>query len=121
MNLGGEYGSYETLFYNRLLNLKEKAVQNEDGIVYQYIKSLEEKLSILIADMSEKNFWIILPKILGIDARVSLLEDLLHVSPDFCLSGGELIKLVESDYKKFNQENYELDSELSRPIFFYVD
>lgn len=37
MNLGGEYGSYETLFYNRLLNLKEKAVQNEDGIVYQYM------------------------------------------------------------------------------------
>lgn len=111
----------EINFRNRFSELKKQLKSKKRWLIYEYVLSLEKNLSSLLTSVSEKNFWYIFPKILGIDAKVNLLESLINLSTDFCLSEEELIQLVESDYRQINKENYVFGEESSKSIIFCVE
>ena len=85
----------------------------------EYIRCLKKQLEELITKISDENFWNTLPKILGIDAKLSLIEEF----SDEQMSEADLIKLVERDFIKINQENfgYKLNEEPPNSIIFFVE
>lgn len=84
-----------------------------------YIDEQFKQLEQLIAKISEENFWHVFPKVLGIDAKLVLLTELIRFE-DF--STGEIIRIVEHDYRTYFKElcGYDLKTETRHSIVFNV-
>ena len=78
-----------------------KLNQTDQNEVKAYIESQREVLCILIAEISQENFWEVFPQILGIDSRLSIIFDLIKFDE---FSSGEIISLAEKDYKNYYKE-----------------
>ncbi|HAZ1244834.1 TPA: hypothetical protein J0V22_002711 [Enterococcus faecium] len=70
-------------------------------MVETYLDSQVEKLNQLIEGISHETFWQVFPKILGIDAKLTLLTELMPFE-DF--SNEEIIRIVENDYRDYFKE-----------------
>lgn len=66
-----------------------------------YIEKQVEKLDRLIDQISTENFWEIFPAILGVDAKLVLVLELIKFD-DF--STAEIIQLAEKDYRSYTKE-----------------
>ncbi|EGP5721198.1 hypothetical protein DQ191_14440, partial [Enterococcus faecium] len=69
------------------------------------------------------DFWTILPKMLSIDSKLSLLEEFINLDiEEFCV-GKELINMIESDYHTYYKEScgYKVDEQCPQSIIFYVE
>jgi len=73
----------------------------------------------LIESISKDNFWEVLPKILGLDAKMNLVSELSRFD-DF--SADEIIRITENDYKTYFKEicGYDLSVEKKNSIVFNV-
>lgn len=83
---------------------------------YQYI---HHKLEQLTAKISQKTFWKIFPEILGVDAKLALLVELL-LFDDF--TNKEIIQIIESDYKNYFKElcGYDLKTKIEPSMVFTI-
>ncbi|HGF7635724.1 TPA: hypothetical protein QFK95_002714, partial [Enterococcus faecium] len=71
----------------------------------------------------DNDFWTILPKMLSIDSKLSLLEEFINLDiEEFCV-GKELINMIESDYHTYYKEScgYKVDEQCPQSIIFYVE
>lgn len=84
-----------------------------------YLNSPVEKLDQLIESISHETFWQVFPKILGIDAKLTLLTELMPFE-DF--SNEEIIRIVENDYRDYFKElcGYDLKMKEKPSIIFHV-
>ena len=84
-----------------------------------YLDSQVKKLDQLIEGISQETFWQVFPKILGLDAKLTLLTELM-VFEDF--SNEEIIRIVENDYKDYFKElcGYDLKTKDKPSIIFNV-
>lgn len=84
-----------------------------------YINNLIDELEKLIEQISKDNFWEYLPKIIGIDAKLCLVNELIELD-DF--SDEEIIRLIENDYKTYFKElsGHTLTEETKPSLFFNV-
>lgn len=73
----------------------------------------------LLEKISEERFWQVFPELLGIDARMSLVAELIRLA-DF--SEEEIIRIAESDYATYFKElcGYDLSMETKHSIIFNV-
>ena len=73
----------------------------------------------LIESISKDNFWDVLPKIIGLDAKMNIVSELSRFD-DF--SADEIIRITENDYKTYFKElcGYELSMEKKNSIIFNV-
>ncbi|MGM0322216.1 hypothetical protein IGI82_003405 [Enterococcus sp. AZ067] len=73
----------------------------------------------LLEKISEERFWQVFPELLGIDARMSLVAELIRLD-DF--SEEEIIRIAESDYATYFKElcGYDLSMETKHSIIFNV-
>ncbi|EGO6085909.1 TPA: hypothetical protein I0H06_RS12985 [Enterococcus faecalis] len=110
---------YRNQYFERFMYLEMIIIEKNKVKVLEYIRSLKTQLEELITKISEQNFWNTLPKILGIDAKLSLIEEFSEEQ----ISESELISLVEKDFVKINQENfgYKLNEEPPKSIIFFVE
>ncbi|MEC5340941.1 hypothetical protein NGC82_16615 [Enterococcus casseliflavus] len=76
-------------------------VKSERTILTTYLDSQVQKLDQLIESISQETFWQVFPKVLGIDAKLTLLTELI-VFDDF--SNEEIIRIVENDYQDYFKE-----------------
>lgn len=84
-----------------------------------YLDSQVKRLDQLIEGISQETFWQVFPKILGIDAKLTLLTELMPFE-DF--SNEEIIRIVENDYRDYFKElcGYDLRMKEKPSIIFHV-
>lgn len=84
-----------------------------------YLDSQVQKLDQLIESISQETFWQVFPKILGIDAKLALLTELIPFE-DF--SNEEIIRIVENDYKVYFKElcGYALKMKEKPSMIFHI-
>lgn len=84
-----------------------------------YLDDQVEKLDQLIESISQETFWQTFREILGIDAKLMLLTELMPFE-DF--SNEEIIRIVENDYRDYFKElcGYDLKMKDKPSIIFHV-
>ena len=84
-----------------------------------YLEEQFSQLDQLIHALTKENFWILFPKILGIDAKLSLLTELIQFD-DF--GPMDIIRIVETDYQTYFKElcGYNLSMETKHSLIFNV-
>lgn len=84
-----------------------------------YLDSQVRKLNHLIENISQETFWQTFPEILGVDAKLTLLTELMPFE-DF--SNEEIIQIIENDYKNYFKElcGYDLKMKDKPSIIFNV-
>ncbi len=114
---------FKNKFLDRTRKLGEYLVDVNDYQVYFYLLDLQDQFSQLLSQITNKNFWDYLPKILAIDSKFALLEDLLKLDLEVRIKGQELIELVEKDYLTYNKENcgYKINEDCSNSMIFYIE
>lgn len=83
---------------------------------------LENQIDLLVESVeriSKNNFWEILPQILGIDAKLSLVAELIRFD-DF--SEEDILRISENDYTTYFKElcGYTLNTKTKHSIVFNV-
>ncbi|MBO1097901.1 hypothetical protein FQS90_15430 [Enterococcus casseliflavus] len=93
--------------------------KKEVPVVQAYFTELCQQLEQLIQEISPERFWATLPKILGIDAKLLLLTELVKFD-DF--SSEDIIRITENDYKHYFKElcGYHLGMETKPSMVFSV-
>ncbi|WP_429974989.1 DUF7006 family protein [Enterococcus sp. DIV0840c] len=76
-------------------------VEQDRVCLTTYVDKQCDKLDKLIENISQENFWSVFPEILGVDARLTLLTELISYE-DF--SSKEIIRIIENDYKDYFKE-----------------
>ena len=84
-----------------------------------YLDSQIQKLDQLIDSISQETFWQVFPEILGVDAKLSIMIELI-LFEDF--SNKDIIRITESDYKDYFKElcGYDLKMRDKPSIIFHV-
>ncbi|EME3582320.1 DUF7006 family protein [Enterococcus faecium] len=114
---------YQEQFNNRCQYIKNELTRLNDFQALSYIEQLHQYFVHIIQDISAENFWHSLPYILGIDSRLSIVEEILSLQNELKIYGTELINLVESDYKTFNHEKMglKLNEKKEKSLIFCVE
>ncbi|WP_429972336.1 DUF7006 family protein [Enterococcus sp. AZ015] len=96
-----------------------KGAGKERELLKAYLNEQIDKLEQLTATISQKNFWEIFPEILGVDARLALLVELL-LFDDF--TNTEIIQMIENDYKSYFKElcGYDLKTKTKPSMIFTI-
>lgn len=73
----------------------------------------------MIESISDETFWQVFPEILGIDAKVTLVIELLNYKE---FSDEEIIRIAENDYATYFKElcGYNLKIETKHSIVFNI-
>lgn len=92
---------------------------SERSTLKTYLDSQVQKLDQLIEGISQETFWQVFPEILGVDAKLTLLTELMPFE-DF--SNEEIIRIVENDYRDYFKElcGYDLRMKEKPSIIFHV-
>lgn len=98
------------------LDIRQQPILNE------YYLQLVEEFQTFVHQISDKNFWTVFPKIMGIDSKLRILQDLLNSRNDFGLSQKEIIQIIEKDYLTINKEcfGYKVTEQPQHSLIFNV-
>lgn len=82
-----------------------------------YVDERIQQLDLLLEDMSKETFWQIWPEILGIDAKLVLVTELINFE-DF--SNDEIIRMTETDYRMYLKElfGHNISEETKHSLLF---
>lgn len=94
------------------LNKERKQLNN-------YIAKQFNQLDRIVDQISKENFWLLFPKIIGIDARLSLITELIKWNN---FTDEEVIRIVETDYPNYFKElcGYNLSTDVTHSLFFHA-
>ncbi|SFM13939.1 hypothetical protein SAMN04487758_111101 [Enterococcus mundtii] len=98
----------------------EEAEKRASEDLKVYLNTQIQRLETLVSQICQENFWELLPEILGIDAKMRLLTDLLNF--DNFLDVKEILRIVESDYLTYFKElcGYDRSKEPNHSMIFNV-
>ncbi|MDB1690137.1 DUF7006 family protein [Enterococcus casseliflavus] len=84
-----------------------------------YLNTQCEKLDQLIESISQETFWQVFPEVLGVDAKLNLLTELIPFD-DF--SNEEIIRIIENDYQDYFKElcGYDLKTKDKPSMIFNI-
>lgn len=105
---------YMRQFQDTVTQAKRETRELEEYLVQQF-----ERLNQLTSEVSPDNFWETLPEVLSIDAKLTLIAELIRYD-DF--STQEILRLVETDYRTYLKElcGNELSAETNHSLVFHV-
>lgn len=94
-------------------------VGGERKLLNQYLEKQFLKMEKLTAVISKSNFWQVFPEILGVDAKLTLMSELIQFAD---LSNEEVIRIVEDDYTGYFSElcGYDKNSNTNPSIVFNI-
>ncbi|AZP93148.1 hypothetical protein QJ527_03495 [Enterococcus mundtii] len=93
--------NYMSQFQENMQRDKRDIEELDDYLIQQF-----EQLDQLINTISSDNFFLKLPIILGIDAKLTLITELIQFDQ---LKIKEILRIVETDYSTYFKEICELD------------
>ncbi|NMP59572.1 DUF7006 family protein [Enterococcus mundtii] len=82
-------------------SLPQNKKENEE--LNEYLTQQFEQLDQLTRTVSPDNFWENIPKILGVDAKLSLITELIRYDYNK-LPINEILRIVETDYRTYFKE-----------------
>ncbi len=84
-----------------------------------YVDALTKQLSTLTEELHQETFWRVFPEILGIDAKLTLLTELV-VFED--CSNEDIVQIIETDYKTYFKElcGYDLKAAPKPSMIFHL-
>lgn len=96
---------------------QKESIKLEELSIYTH--SQFYRLDRIVGNLTADNFWIHIPEILGIDARLVLLCELIEFDN---LSSKEIIRIVENDYRHYFKElcGFGLSEEQKHSLIFNV-
>ncbi|WP_373193636.1 hypothetical protein [Enterococcus sp. RIT-PI-f] len=105
---------YFTYFEEQLNILPKRTI-----LLEKYIKEQFNKFDELVKSISNDNFWSVFPQILGIDARLNIVIELVSAGE---FTDGEIIWVAEKDYLNYAKElcGYNLVMEVKHSLIFNV-
>lgn len=105
--------------YTEYFKRKIDGVEKHNCELRKYAEKQIDSLNHLTSMISPETFWQTIPKILGVDAKLTLLVELISYE-DF--SSDEIIRIVESDYSYYFKElcGYDLSMKTNPSIVFNV-
>ncbi|MFR0814127.1 MAG: DUF7006 family protein [Enterococcus casseliflavus] len=97
----------------------EVVEKRESNALKDYLTDQIRHLNTLVDQISSENFWEVWPKILGIDAKINLVAELINFE-DF--SSEDILRIVETDYRTYVKElcGYDLSMETKHSMVFNV-
>ncbi|MGM7317201.1 hypothetical protein ABRY77_16545 [Enterococcus casseliflavus] len=106
-----EYSDY----FRQVLNKKTK----EQPLLEEYVEKQCDRLDQIMTQMSPVTFWQLFPELLGIDAKLNLMVELIQFEE---FSVNELLRIVENDYRSYFKElcGYDLVTQTPPSIIFHV-
>ncbi|OTP22194.1 hypothetical protein A5802_003199 [Enterococcus mundtii] len=95
--------------------MQEVGSKNLEKYVQKQLRLLDQ----LISGISEDIFWQTFPEILGIDAKLNLIAELIKCQD---LSVDDIIRIVENDYVYYFKElcGYDLNMEINHSMIFNI-
>ncbi len=93
--------------------------KRETSELEDYLSQKFERLNQLTSEISPDNFWETLPEVLGIDAQLTLIAELIRYD-DFSMK--DILRLVEKDYRTYLKElcGNVLSAETNHSLVFHV-
>lgn len=106
--------NYIKQFEKRILKQRQVSQKIKNYLYSQFLQ-----LNRLVDGISKDNFWECSPVILGIDAKLLLLTELMSFEG---FSDDEIIRIVEHDYRNYFKElcGYDLSKEIKESLVFNV-
>lgn len=97
----------------------EVAEKRESPVLKDYLNTQTDRLETLIAQISQDNFWQVWPEILGIDAKLGIVSELI-VFDEF--SNEVIIRMIETDYRTYFNElcGYDLSMDPKHSMIFNI-
>ena len=97
----------------------EAVEKRESNVLKIYLADQIRRLNTLVDQISSHNFWEVWPKILGIDAKISLVAELISFEN---FSSEDILRIAESDYQTYFKElcGYDLSMETKHSMIFNV-
>lgn len=100
----------------------QRALDDETSRRQVLADFLEQQLDLmeqLTLNISYENFWKVFPEILGIDAKLTLLVELIQFN-DF--SEEEIIRIIETDYRNYFKElcGFDLNTKTKHSMIFNI-
>lgn len=91
----------------------------ERALLSEYLNKQLHQLDQLTAAISQETFWEVFPEILGIDAKLAILTELIQFD-DF--SNEEIIRMIETDYQNYFKElcGYDLKTKTKPSMIFTI-
>lgn len=107
---------YKALFEQSLVQMGKETLEPQLAF---FLESQFDRLEDYVKRLSTECFWTILPYILGIDAKLALFIELIHLD-DF--DGAELLRIIELDYQTYTKElcGYDLSMEPPHSLIFHI-
>lgn len=104
-----------THFFNEVINESGR----NTGKVKAYCNELFDRLDKLTDRISKDNFWEVFPEIIGIDAKLNLIVEMIKYEE---FSNDEILRIVESDYCTYLKElcGFNLDTPAKHSLVFNV-
>ena len=101
-------------------NSFEEARKRESEDLKIYLNTHIQRLETLVSQICQENFCELLPEILGIDAKIGLVADLIGF--EHFLDAKEILRIVESDYLTYFKElcGYDRSKEPNHSMIFNV-
>lgn len=108
----------QTEYLENFQQLLDQAGDERMGL-QEYLNGQIDRLTHLTQQISQETFWQVFPEILGIDAKLNLLTELI-VFDDF--TNEELLRIVETDYLTYFKElcGYDLKTNPKPSMIFQV-
>lgn len=102
-------------YFKKEISLRTNGSEELDS----YLTSLFERFDQLIDALSKESFWEVFPELLGIDAKLVLLAELIRFDE---FSVNELIRITENDYRTYFKElcGYDLKTETKPSMIFMI-
>lgn len=97
----------------------KKTITRDNKELNAYFNNQVIHLNKFTQDISQETFWQLIPKILGIDAKLMLLAELIQFDE---FSSEEILRIVETDYRSYFKElcGYDLVTEPKHSMIFKV-
>lgn len=104
-----------TCYFQEILKDSQESVEELESYLEKQLRKLDQ----LVQAISPETFWEILPMILGIDAKLILLTELIKFEN---FSQIDIIRLVESDYLTYFKElcGYDLSMKTGHSMIFNI-
>lgn len=102
-------------YFKQALEKKTK----EQPLLADYVKKQCDHLNQLTNNLSAESFWQVLPELLGIDAKLNLMLELIKYEE---FSTEEILRIIENDYRSYFKElcGYDLRAQTPPSIIFQV-
>ena len=105
-----------------LMLSEDPKFKKNHSVLRSYLFYLLNDMDQYISKIEGNNFWEFLPKVLGLDSKLQLLQFYVRIEESIDICDEKIIQIIEKDYFYYNKEllQHGLDSTHLTSLIFFV-